>query len=268
MLYDADRAPEGTLAGILGGIDTSRPNIARVYDYWLSGKDNFAPDRELARKMMDHDPGLPERARANRDFVAEVTRRAAQARVRQFLDVGAGLPAHPAVHEAAREVAPDAVVAYVDNDPVVISHVRALLAKGNGLDTVAGDLRDPGAVLANQSLISLNEPACVILAGVTHFLRAEVAQEITARFMAPLPAGSWLAVSAAYYDDAELLATLTSLYTAGTFFNHSAKTVRSFTDGLDLLAPGVAEARRWISGEGGCPPDERGYMLCAAAVKP
>jgi O-methyltransferase involved in polyketide biosynthesis len=264
----------GTLAGvtpepaaILGGIDTTRPNVARVYDYWLSGKDNFASDRELARKMLGYDPGLPGRAQANRAFVTAVTRRAAEAGIRQFLDVGAGLPTHPAVHEAARDVVPDAVVVYVDNDPVVISHARALLAKGDGLDTVPADLRDPDAVLASQSLISLDEPVCVLLAGVTHFLPAEVARDITARYMALLSAGSWLALSVAYYEDAELLTTLISLYTAGTFFNHSAKAVQSFTDGLDLLSPGIAEARRWISGTAGWPPDEPGYMLCAAAVK-
>ena len=114
-------------------MDTSKPNIARVYDYWLGGKDNYAADRDVADRMLEHDPGLRDRVRDNREFVAGVARLAAERGIAQFIDLGAGLPTRPSVHEAARAVHPGARVAYVDNDPVVVSHARALLATGAGL---------------------------------------------------------------------------------------------------------------------------------------
>jgi hypothetical protein len=114
-------------------MDTSKPNIARVYDYWLGGKDNYAADRDVAGRMLAHDPGLRNRVRDNREFVTGVARQAAHRGIAQFIDLGAGLPTHPSVHEAARGVNPRARVAYVDNDPVVVSHAQALLATGAGL---------------------------------------------------------------------------------------------------------------------------------------
>ncbi|HWM99119.1 MAG TPA: SAM-dependent methyltransferase, partial [Streptosporangiaceae bacterium] len=125
------------------GFDTTRPNIARVYDYWLGGKDNFAVDRELARTMTEVNPGIPAMARANRDFIAAAVRKVAEAGVEQFLDLGAGLPTSPAVHEAARAVNPDAQVVYVDSDPVVVSHASALLATKPGIYALEGDLTEP-----------------------------------------------------------------------------------------------------------------------------
>jgi S-adenosyl methyltransferase len=114
-------------------MDTSKPNIARVYGYWLGGKDNYAIDRDVAGRMLAHDPGLRDRVRDNREFVTGVARLAAERGIAQFIDLGAGLPTRPSVHEAARAVNPGARVWYVDNDPVVVSHARALLATGAGL---------------------------------------------------------------------------------------------------------------------------------------
>jgi hypothetical protein len=113
----------------VAALDMTRPNIARVYDFWLGGKDNFAVDRELARTMTEVNPGIPVMTRANRAFITAAVGKAVRAGVGQFLDLGAGLPTHPAVHEAARAVNPDASVVYVDNDPVVISHATALLSR-------------------------------------------------------------------------------------------------------------------------------------------
>src|ERR1700684_278655 len=110
--------------------DPSKPNTARVYDYMLGGKDTFAADRELAERMLQIDPGLPELARSNRKFVAAVVRRAADAGITQFLDLGAGLPTEPAVHHTARAVNEDARVAYVDNDPVAVNHASVVLSDG------------------------------------------------------------------------------------------------------------------------------------------
>jgi hypothetical protein len=252
-------------------LDTSKPNIARVYDYWLGGKDNFAIDRDVAARMLEHDQDLRQRVRDNRQFVAGVARQAAAQGIVQFIDLGAGLPTHPAVHEAARAVNELARVAYVDNDPVVVSHARALLATGEGLAVTDADLRDPAAVLddpAVGSVIDFSQPVCVILAAVVHFLSAAQAAEITAGFMRPLAAGSWLAVSFAHFADEELLARLFALHTTAPFQNHDTGQLASFLAGLDLMAPGIAEVRRWLSGISGTPKGKSAYMLCGVGAKP
>ena len=109
------------------GIDVTRPSVARVYDYWLGGKDNFASDREMGGRMAEVNPALPQLVRHNREFICAAAARAAAAGINQFLDLGSGLPAHPAVHEAVREVNPDARVCYVDIDPVAVIHGRRCL---------------------------------------------------------------------------------------------------------------------------------------------
>ena len=123
--------------------DTTRPNIARVWDYWLGGKDNFASDRELAEKMLTVHPVSAQMARENRQFLGRAVSYAAARGVRQFIDVGAGLPTALNTHDIARRVDEQARVAYVDNDPIVISHARSLLARSSGVIAVPGDMRDP-----------------------------------------------------------------------------------------------------------------------------
>ena len=131
------------------GIDATRPSIARVYDYWLGGKDNFASDREMGWRMAEVNPALPLLVRHNREFIGAAVARAAAAGISQFLDLGSGLPAHPAVHEAARQVTPDARVCYVDIDPVAALHGEVLLASDAGLAAVRADLTHPETVLAD-----------------------------------------------------------------------------------------------------------------------
>jgi S-adenosyl methyltransferase len=252
-------------------MDTSKPNIARVYDYWLGGQDNYAVDRDVAGRMLAHDPGLRDRVRDNREFVTGVARLAAGRGIAQFIDLGAGLPTRPSVHEAARAVHPRARVAYVDNDPVVVSHARALLATGAGLAVSQADLRDPAAVLAEPALrgvINLAEPVCVILAAVAHFLPAAQAAEITAGFTRPLAAGSWLAISFAHFTDEELLAKLYALHTTAPFRNHGTGQLTEFLAGLDLIPPGIAEVRRWLSGIAGTPVCRPAYLVCGVGAKP
>lgn len=251
-------------------IDISQPNIARVYDYWLGGKDNFAVDREVAARMLEQDPDLARRVRDNRQFVTKVAERAAERGVVQFVDLGAGLPTRPSLHEAARAVSPLARAVYVDNDPVVIAHAQALLATGEGLAAISGDLRDPGAVLSDPvlgSTIDLSQPVCVVLAAVAHFLPAAEAAGLAARYLAPLAAGSWLAVSFAHFADEDLLARLYAIHTTAPFQNHGSEELAWFLGGLDLLPPGIAEVRRWVSGVGGTPAGRSAYMLCGVGVK-
>jgi hypothetical protein len=131
--------------------DPAMPNMARVYDYWLSGKDNYPADRAEAERLLGVYPPLRDLVRENRAFVTQAVSWAARQGIGQFIDLGAGLPASPAVHQAARKVMPLARVAYVDIDPVVLSHARALLATSDGVTAVAADLRDPGPYWRTRS---------------------------------------------------------------------------------------------------------------------
>jgi S-adenosyl methyltransferase len=277
--------------GGVPGIDVTTPNMARIYDCWLGGKDNFPADREVGEKMAARWPGLPRMARDNRAFVvAAVARAAGIGGIAQFADLGAGLPAHPAVHEAARSVIPSARVAYVDNDPVVVLHARALLAKGEGLAAVSADLTDPDAVLSDPCLhrvIDLGRPVGVILGAVLHFYAAEKAQAIVAGYAERVAPGSWVIASVAHMADQRVADSLGQIYTpAGTFHNHSADDLARILrgagrspgrpgrtlylarmGGLKILPPGIQCARRWIAGIAEALPGTGGYMLTAVAEK-
>jgi SAM-dependent methyltransferase len=227
--------------------DPTRPNIARVWDYWLGGKDNFAVDRELAQKMLQVHPPSAQMARENRRFLGRAVSYVAACGVRQFIDVGAGLPTAVNTHDIAQEVAPEARVAYVDNDPIVISHARSLLAKSPGVIAVPGDMRDPARILADgglAELIDLAEPACVILSAVLHFADAGTARGVTAAFARALAPGSYLIVSVGSGNTSEE-ENFTSAYTAAQIYIHSRDEILGFFDGLELIPPGVVSVRGW-----------------------
>ena len=235
------------LAAMTSGLDTTLPNMARVYNYWLGGKDNFPADRAEADLLLGIYPPLRDLVRENRAFVTRAVAWAAGQGISQFLDLGAGLPASPAVHQAARAVQPAARVAYVDNDPVVLAHARALLA-GEGVTAVAADLRDPAAVLADKELravIDPAQPAGVILGAVLHFLDAGIARTVAGGYAELIAPGSYLIISVVRNDDEMLGKRLTQQYTAATWYNHSAEDVTSFFAGLELAGPGVTEAQTW-----------------------
>ena len=252
------------------GIDVTRPSVARVYDYWLGGKDNFASDRDMGGRMAELNPALPQLVRHNREFICAAAARAAAAGVSQFLDLGSGLPAHPAVHEAVRQVNPDARVCYVDIDPVAVIHAEALLARGDGLTAVRADLTEPETVLADprvKAVIDLSEPVAVIMAAVLHFLSAEAAAAVCAQYLSRAVGGSWLIVSTGHYQDRDLASRLQQTATHTRFFNHDAADVTSMLAGLEPVGPGVCEARRWIAGTGGEPAGQPVYALAGVAVK-
>jgi O-methyltransferase involved in polyketide biosynthesis len=256
---------------LVPGIDTTRPSVARVYDFWLGGKDHYLCDREMGRRMAELNPALPQLVRDNRAFLAAAAGRAAEAGIGQFLDLGAGLPSHPAIHEAAREINKDTRVCYVDNDLVAVRHAQALLARGPGLASVSADLRDPDAVLADPgvlSVIDLAQPTAVIFGAVLHFLPAEAAAAICARYVNRMAAGSWLIVSTGHYDDAVLAARLQETAAHARFHNHDAATMASWLTGLKIVPPGICEGRAWAAGTGGVPVDRQAYALAAAAIKP
>ena len=230
--------------------DTTRPNIARVWDYWLGGKDNFAADRELAEKMLAVHPVTAQMARENRQFLGRAVSYVAARGVRQFIDVGAGLPTVLNTHDIARHIEPRARVAYVDNDPIVISHARSLLAKSPGVIAVPGDMRDPGHILADDrlvELIDLAQPACVILSGVLHFADAGTAREVAAAFAQALAPNSYLIISVGSGNPSEG-ENFTTAYTAARVFIHTQEEIQGFFGGLELVPPGVVSVRGWHGG--------------------
>ena len=176
------------------------------------------------------------------------------------------------MHEFARGVIPSARVAYVDNDPVVLLHVRALCSHDPGLAAAAAaDLENPAAVLASPELtgvIDLNRPACLVLAAVLHFMPAEKARNVVAGYAEHLASGSVIAVSAVRYAEPGLARRMARMYSAGTLENHTAADVGSWLDGLEVVPPGVVTARGWQGGWTDCPaPDSPAYMLCAVGLK-
>jgi S-adenosyl methyltransferase len=229
---------------------TAKANVARMYAYWLGGKDSFAADRAAADSILARFPEVAGLARANRAFLARAVRHVARRGVRQFVDFGAGLPDSPNVHEIALEHVPDAHVVYVDHDPVVLSHARALLADEN-ISVVAGDLRTPALALADPALgrmMSNGEPVCVILGCVLHFLAAGQADAAAAWFRRWMAPGSYLVISACTSTgtDPELPRLLEAAVgdsvpvVAGT-----AGEIAAWFDGLAMARPGVVDVQAW-----------------------
>ena len=240
----------GTVLAVSARFDPATPNVARVYDHLLGGKDASPADRAEVGRLLEIYPPLPDLVRENRAFVTRAVTWAAGQGISQFIDLGAGLPASPPVHQAARAVIPTARVAYVDLDAVVLSHARALLATSDGVIAVEADLRDPQAVLAGPELREVIDPAwpaCVILGAVLHFMDAGTARVVTAGYARLMAPGSCLVLSCARFEDEELAKQLAQEYTAADWHNHSADDVASFFDGLELAGPGVTEARTWRS---------------------
>ena len=238
----------GAVLAVTAGFDPSTPNMARVYDYWLGGKDHYAADRAEGDRLLEIYPQLADLVQENRAFIIRAVTMAADLGISQFIDLGAGLPASPAVHQAARKVMPEARVAYVDTDPVVLSHARALLATSDGVTAAEADLRDPAAVLGHPHLRAVIDPArplCIILGAVLHFMGADAACAVTAGYVSLMAPGSYLIISCASLDDPELAKQLSAEYTPATWHNHPAEVVESFFGGLELAGPGLTEAQTW-----------------------
>ncbi len=238
----------GAVLAVTAGFDPSTPNMARVYDYWLGGKDHYAADRAEGDRLLEIYPQLADLVQENRAFIIRAVTMAADLGVSQFIDLGAGLPASPAVHQAARKVMPEARVAYVDTDPVVLSHARALLATSDGVTAAEADLRDPAAVLGHPHLRAVIDPArpvCIILGAVLHFMGADAACAVTAGYVSLMAPGSYLIISCASLDDPEPAKQLSAEYTPATWHNHPAEVVESFFGGLELAGPGLTEAQTW-----------------------
>jgi hypothetical protein len=249
----------------MADFDRNKPSIARVYDYVLGGKDNFAADREVADQLIAIFPELPPAARENKDLLTRAVRWATERGISQFIDLGCGLPTEPSTQQTAREVLPGARVAYVDIDPVVLSHLTATLYRDTTALVVDRDIGDPEAVLANVAgLIDLSRPVCLLMGALLHFYDPQAARDLVARYTAALAPGSYVVLSvfaAVPGPDAD---RLVKIYSSGPHpvRLHSEEDFTSFFGDLELVPPGVADARTWRPGWETVPdPAPRGAFL-------
>jgi S-adenosyl methyltransferase len=234
------------------GIDVNRPSAARVYDYFLGGAHNFAVDRQLAEQIASMTPNIGETMRSNRAFLRRAVRYLVGAGVRQFLDVGSGIPTAGNVHEVAQSAAPESKVIYVDIDPVAVAHSQAILA-GNDRTAVAGaDLRDPDRVLSEArglGLLDFTQPVAVLLAGVLHFVPdSDDPARIVARLRDAVPSGSFLLVSHATSDGQPpevIEAQRLSARTATEIVLRSAPQIMEYFEGLVMVEPGLVFIPAW-----------------------
>jgi trans-aconitate methyltransferase len=234
--------------------DTSVAHVARVYNYWLGGKDNFAADRAAGEQAIKAFPGIPLSARSNRAFLARTVRfLAGDAGIRQFLDVGTGIPSANNTHEVAQSAAPASRVVYVDNDPIVLTHARALLASdpAGATDYIDADMRDPQQILAQAGrLLDFSRPVALMLMAVLQHLDDEDSPyQIVQTLTDALPPGSYLAMSHPAKDiDAEAMAkmadSLNNMMAEKVTFRDRAAVARFF-DGLELVDPGLVQASKW-----------------------
>jgi O-methyltransferase involved in polyketide biosynthesis len=228
--------------------DPSVPSIARVYDFFLGGKDNFAADRALGEEQIAFAPLIPLLARENRQFLARAATWAAEQGTGQFIDLGCGMPTRPNIHESARAALPAAKVAYVDNDAVVLSHLNALVAKGDpGITVVEGDVREPAAILdAVSAGIDLAKPACLILGYLLHFWAPQAARDLVAAYASALAPGSYAVISVIRADREDADKSFGGYSSAvAQVYNHTPEDFASFFGPLNLVPPGAVDARQW-----------------------
>ena len=234
------------------GNDPARPAAARIYDYLLGGKDNYAVDRTAAERVLAVAPDQRQLAQANRAFAIRAVGALASAGIRQFVDLGTGFPTSPSVHEAARRADPGARVVYVDYDPLVHVHNTALLARDGQVVSVRADIRQPETILEHPDvtrLIDFGQPVGVLCVAVLHLVPdAEDPGGIVARFRDRMCAGSYLALSQFASDsDAEAMAELRAVATGTaveTYFR-SRDAILRFFDGFELVPPGLTDVERW-----------------------
>jgi SAM-dependent methyltransferase len=235
------------------GVDARRANVARVYDYLLGGTHNFLPDQDLGRALVAVDPNAPAAIRANRAFIGRAVRFLGAAGIRQFLDIGSGIPTQGNVHEVAQAADPGARVAYADIDPVVTAHSRAILAGNENAAILDADLREPEKILADPvtgRLLDLARPVGVLLVAVLHFISdADDPWQLVAALRDALAPGSYLVLCHATNESRPEVARA-----AETVYNRSASTparlrsrgdIERFFDGFDLVDPGLVYLPAW-----------------------
>lgn len=235
-------------------IDTSKPHPARMYDAYLGGRDNYAADREAVRQILRDFPEVRAIARANRGFMQRAVRfLAGEAGIRQFIDIGTGIPSAGNVHEVAGQVAPGARVVYVDNDPIVHVHANALLTGSGTTAIVLADLHDPSAILAHpkvRELIDFSQPVALLLVAILHFIaEGDDPVAIVATLRDALPPGSYLALShgTADFHPPGVAGQAATAYEHATapLVLRTFDQVSAFFGGFELMAPGLVQALLW-----------------------
>jgi hypothetical protein len=240
----------------LSALDTSKSHPARRYNYLLGGKDNFAADRASGDELARVVPGIRDAVRSNRAVLKRMVRYlAAEEGVRQFLDIGTGLPTADNTHEVAQAVAPECRIVYVDNDPLVLTHARALLTSNDKGATayMEADLRDPGAIVNNtlvREKLDFTKPVAVMLIAVLHFVRDhDEATSIVQTLTDALPSGSFMAITHATWDlyNAENLAKVRALTEAGRAdaWPRTREQIHQLLRGYDIVEPGIVPATQW-----------------------
>jgi SAM-dependent methyltransferase len=257
------------------GLDTAVPNAARIYDYLLGGKDNYAADRTAAERVLRALPDAALVARANRAFMADAVRQVAGFGITQFIDIGTGLPTAPSVHECARSVIPSARVAYIDNDPVVVAHSRALLATDDLLTVIDGDARESKAILADPlftSLIDLARPVCVMFVSILHFMTPAQADDAVATFRDVLAPGSYLVISAGHGNERSNpeVGKIQAAYGGkATLTGRPVAEFAAYFDDFELVAPGLVPVTDWPAvARGASSAPTKAEMLVGIGRKP
>ena len=232
------------------GIDTTRPSIARAYDVVLNGKDNFEVDRAFVAEIVKVVPEIYDVATYNRQILGRGVRLLAERGITQFIDLGSGLPTVENTHHVAQRANPDSHVVYVDNDPMVLAHGRAILAENDRTGVVTSDLRDPAAILSDETvkrLIDLDRPVGLMLVGILHHLHdSEDPKGIVEAYMAALPSGSYLFIThfcSATQDARDAEKKFLALLGTGRF--RTPEEITGFFGGFELLEPGVVPLPLW-----------------------
>jgi len=247
----------GVAEGAHPTFDTSVAHMARVYDYWLGGKDNFAADRAAGDAVIQAYPAVITTVRANRALLVRAVRfLAGEAGIRQFLDIGTGIPAANNTHEVAQSIAPDARVVYVDNDPIVLAHARALLTSRTGGATayLEADLRQPEPILERAvETLDFSQPVAIMLMGVMHLISDDDDPDrIVATLLGAVPSGSYLAMSHPASDiDSEAMANAqqrqNQMQAEQVTFRRREQ-VAQFFNGLEMVEPGLVRGPEWRPG--------------------
>lgn len=262
--------PDGTRS-----LDQQRPHSARVWDYWLGGKSNYEVDRVTGDQLQEAVPDVVEAARADRGFLMRSVRHlTAEAGIRQFLDLGAGLPTNHNTHEVAQDIAPESRVVYVDNDPLVLVHARALLTSTTegACSYLDADVRDPGAILqAASDTLDFDQPIGLMMLGILGQLPDDdEAQSIAGQLLDGLPSGSYLALSDGTDTDEALNAAIAA-YNAGSASSYhlrSPERIAAFFDGLELIEPGVVMTSEWRLAPGAIGTPAEVDAVCGIGRKP
>ena len=254
--------------------DASRPHVARVYDYLLGGKDNFAADRAIGDKMLASVPAVQLGVRAQRDVLGRVVRYlVGEVGLRQLLDIGSGLPTADNVHEIDQRIDPATRVVYLDNDPIVLSHAEALLADDKATFVVDGDLRDPAGIVANPDVrkyLDWEQPIGLLMCGVLHYvLDDEQPAEVVATLYDALPSGSYVFIHHLLSTEDPAAAVLQEQMRSGLGRAQfrTLDEVRLLFDGLELVEPGLVPVPDWRPQ----PPTVRDHpvleMACAGVAR-